>query len=315
MKRSRSLIGIFVLTCGLIQSFGASVEAAPTSQELAAAEALFEEGQQLVEKGDFPTACDRFEKSQALDPQVGTLLYLATCHEQLGKTATAWIEFKDAEAQAQTANKPERVKQAQDGVARVGALLSKATIKLEAPTEGQVVTVNGVVVKVFDTALPYDPGTLTVEATAKGKKKHSQSVELASKASLDVVVPKLEDEAAVPIEPPAKDHTFAYVIGGAGLGVTALGFAFGGVAMAQQSSADDGHCDATTCDQEGLDLYDQATAFAWASNVTVGVGLAAVATGVVLFFVLPGEERSNTALLPTFAPAPGGGTLGVRGAF
>lgn len=313
MKRSRSLFGILLVSC--LASVAPSLEAAPTSQESAAAEALFEEGQSLVEKGDFPAACDRFEKSQRLDPQVGTLLYLATCHEQIGKTATAWVEFKDAQAQAESANKPERVKQAQEGVARVGALLSKATIKLEAPAEGQVVTVNGVVVKVFDTPLPYDPGTLTVEASAKGKKTHTQTVELASNAVLDVVVPKLEDAPVVSVEPPAKDHTLAYVVGGAGLGVTALGFAFGGVAMAQKGSADDGHCDATTCDQEGLDLYDQATAFAWASNVTVGVGLAAVATGVVLFFVLPGETPPSTALLPTFAPAPGGGTLGVRGAF
>lgn len=292
---------------------------APTTQEVAAAEALFEEAQALLEKGEFAPACDRLEKSQKLDPQVGTLIYLATCHEQLGKTATAWIEFKDARAQAEAAGKAERVKQADEGVARVEPLLARASIKVTAPSPDEVVTINGAPVKVFETALPFDPGTLAVEATAPGKKKHTQSVELAAKASVEIVVPALEADTAAPPPSSGKDHTLAWVVGGAGLGVTALGFAFGGVAMAQQGAADDGHCDATTCDQEGLDLYDQANAFAWASNITVGVGLAAVATGVVLFFVAPGGgddgKEKAARVVPLVVPTRGGLTLGLGGLF
>ncbi len=286
--------------------------AEPTLEERAAAETLFVEGKELVEKGELAPACDRFQKSQALDPQVGTLLYLATCHEQIGKTATAYIEFKDALVQAEASGKADRKQQAEDGIKRVEPLLSKLTITAKSPAVGQRVLVNGREVKVLDTALPYDPGPLEIAAEAQGKKRFTTTVTLEKGAALAVEVPVLEDE--VPVEPPSRDHTLAFIVGGSGLGVAALGFVFGGVALGMKNAADE-KCDGLLCSQEGLDQHEQANAWAWASNVSLIVGGAAVATGVVLFFVYdpaPANKATKVSrflLLPSVDPSSGAGVV------
>ncbi len=282
--------------------------AEPTTEERAAAEALFREARSLIDQGELEPACGRFAESQRLDPQVGTLLYLATCHEQIGKTATAWVEFTDALSQAQAAGKQDRVEQAQQGVARVEPKLSKMAVHVKAPTDGLKVTINGREFRTFDTPLPYDPGELVVEASAPGRKTHTQKVTLdKGPVALDVDIPELEADGGRPIGPTKVtevDPTYAYIVGGAGLGVTALGFGFGLGAMITSSNADD-DCQGTVCTQAGLDGHDTASALAWASNVTIGVGVAAVATGVILYFVGPTHEVDApraTSWAPTLLP-------------
>jgi hypothetical protein len=55
-----------------------------------AAEALFQEGRQLLEEGHVDEACLRLAESYAQEPASGTLLNLARCHQTQGKIATAW---------------------------------------------------------------------------------------------------------------------------------------------------------------------------------------------------------------------------------
>src|SRR5262249_26050543 len=50
-----------------------------------AADALFKEGRAAFDKGDYPTACAKFEASLVVDPAIGTLLNLAVCEEKIGK--------------------------------------------------------------------------------------------------------------------------------------------------------------------------------------------------------------------------------------
>lgn len=280
----------------------APVRAEPTAETRAAAEALFLEGKALVEKNDLAPACERFAQSQQLDPQIGTLLYLATCHEQTGKTATAWIEFNDALGLAEASNKPDRIQQAKEGVDRVGAMLSRATLKVTAPAPGQTVKVNGREQAVFDAPLPFDPGTLVVSAEAPGRKPVTLSVELPKgPAAIEIVVPALAPEQVVapkkqePVE--VVDHTLAFVVGGVGLGLGAVGFALGGAAWATADSADE-HCQGRACTQEGLDGHDTANALAWSSNITLVAGGAALATGVILYFAYSPTETPRATASP-----------------
>src|SRR6478672_4877951 len=60
-----------------------------------AAEALFRAGRAAADKGDYVTACPKFEESNRLDPELGTAFNLADCDEHVGKVASAWQLFKE----------------------------------------------------------------------------------------------------------------------------------------------------------------------------------------------------------------------------
>src|SRR5258707_4828128 len=58
-----------------------------------AAEALFQEGRQLLEAGHVDEACLRLAESYWQEPASWTLLNLARCHQTHGKIATARAQY------------------------------------------------------------------------------------------------------------------------------------------------------------------------------------------------------------------------------
>ena len=76
----------------------------------AAARALFDEGRRLASQGKYDAACPKFEESQKLDPGMGTLFNLADCVEHLGRTATAWVWFREVGDAANRAGQADREK-------------------------------------------------------------------------------------------------------------------------------------------------------------------------------------------------------------
>src|SRR5882672_2555090 len=72
------------------------VFAAPraNAQNGAAADALFQEGQAALERGDLDIACPKLRESDRLDPANGTKLNLADCEEKRGHLASAWELYR-----------------------------------------------------------------------------------------------------------------------------------------------------------------------------------------------------------------------------
>ena len=64
---------------------------AQPSNNAVAAEALFREGRALLEQHEYREACDKLQKSQQLDPAVGTLLGLGHCYELQARVARGEI--------------------------------------------------------------------------------------------------------------------------------------------------------------------------------------------------------------------------------
>src|SRR5271156_1769624 len=105
--RSTSAIvrGASLLACaGVPLASGAARAQAPappaSATDKVAAEALFEEGRRLVAAGSFADACPKFADSERLDPSGGALLNLASCYEKLGRSATAWVTYREAASAA-----------------------------------------------------------------------------------------------------------------------------------------------------------------------------------------------------------------------
>src|SRR5262245_63210105 len=61
----------------------------------AGAEALFRAGREAAEKGDYASACARFEESHRLEPAAGTVFNLADCYEKRGQVASAWQRYRE----------------------------------------------------------------------------------------------------------------------------------------------------------------------------------------------------------------------------
>lgn len=68
----------------------------------------FDEGRAAMKANDLGRACPLLERSLTLEPALGTLLNLATCFEQQGKMASAWVRFNEATSWAQRTHESKR---------------------------------------------------------------------------------------------------------------------------------------------------------------------------------------------------------------
>lgn len=155
------------------------------------AEALFQDAHRLLEESRYDIACAKLTESQRLDPTVGTLLYLALCYEQSGRTASAWQTYLSAESAARVGGQTERMHTAHERAAALEPKLSRLTIQVpQATVTGDLeVARDGVVLgqAAWDTAFPIDPGEHTVTAKAPGKQSVTLKITVKGAGAREVV--------------------------------------------------------------------------------------------------------------------------------
>jgi hypothetical protein len=152
------------------------------AQQKAAAEALFDEGRDLVGQGQYEAACRRFEQSQAIDPGVGTLLYLGDCYERVGRLASAWAMYREASSAAQASGQAERSQVAFERARRLTPNLSKLAVMnaVENRVDGFEVVINDKHLSpaLFGVAFPVDAGRYRLLASAPGHVSWSALIEI-----------------------------------------------------------------------------------------------------------------------------------------
>ncbi|HET7502037.1 MAG TPA: hypothetical protein VFK02_13565 [Kofleriaceae bacterium] len=326
---------VLALCLGLCAAHG--IAGAQTAADKAAADTLFNEGKKQMAAGDTAGACDKFEASLARVTQLGTQIALASCFEKLGKTASAWGQFRAAASAAAKAH-DKRQRFAEEHATALEPRLSKLVIKLEPGDR-----VDGLEVKRDDqpvaaaelgTPMPVDPGEHLVAASAPGWVAWSTKVSVAATPGVvEVTVPALEKPPAKldepkPPPPPAPVATdgagrsrraIAYAVGGGGAAIVGVSLVFGAVARSRWNSAQS-HCQDRQCDEKGVDLAHSARTFGNLSTATFAIGAVAVATGVYFYLTAPssGMEKSPSAssavrISPSIGPAQVG--LTVAGGF
>jgi hypothetical protein len=313
----------------------------PAPSDAAMAETLFEEAKKLMAQSDYAAACPKLAESNRLDPGSGTLTALALCHEQQGKTASAWAEFIEVVDQAQRAGRADRVKFAQQHVTALEPKLSRLTITVTQSTAGLEVRRDGVVVgnAAWGMAAPVDPGEHVVEASGTGKRTWSARVTVGADGDTkSIAVPALEDEAPPPTtttrpppprrdeaEPPAvppetggSQRTIGLVLGGAGVVAIGVGSFFGLRAISESSDAKK-LCSPSSCtNPDAVATNDDAKTAAIVSDVAIGAGIVAVLAGGYLFLSAPSGAPAAGPKQPEalrVAPAVGrnGAGLILRG--
>src|SRR5262245_5522796 len=185
-----------------------SLAAAQTAAgDKAVAESLFDRGLQLMRDGKYPEACNQLEQSQAIERGIGTLLYLAECYEKLGRTASAWAMFREAASAARAENQADRARAGTARAERLEPMLSRLTLLVPnaSSTAGLIIKRNGQAVPTvaFGVALPTDPGSQQIEASAPGRLPWAVTVTLpAGASSVHVDVPELAIDPQV-VQPSA----------------------------------------------------------------------------------------------------------------
>ena len=319
----------------VVTVFAASTaHADPSGADRALADSLFIDAKRLMNAGNYAEACPKLAESERLDPGGGTLLNLAVCHENEGRTATAWLEFKEALAWARRDARSDRAQLAFEHGAALEPKLAHLTITVDpkADVQGLAMTLDGAVVAkpAWGTAVPVDPGVHVIAATAPGKKRRETRVTISQIGATQAFTFEPLEEAEAPASAPPVQATSVtepaseaprsngngqrvagFVVGGVGLVTIGVGSVLGLDAIAKRKDSD-ARC-VGACDAEGVRLNDDAKQYATASNIAFGIGLVGVGVGTVLVLTAGhGESKRAFHVAPQVGRTNG---VSVGGAF
>jgi serine/threonine-protein kinase len=140
--------------------------------------------------------------------------------------------------------------------------------------------------------IPTDPGQVQIEAEAPAHAGFRTSVRVEEGRALEAVVPSLDPAGVsssqatpgVPIVGASPLRPTGIVLGGLGVVALGVGTAFGLTAISKWNDSN-AQCPQMTCDKAAVSLAQDAKQAATLSDVSLAVGAAAVAAGVVLFLV------------------------------
>ncbi|MDB4944299.1 MAG: hypothetical protein JWP97_3833 [Labilithrix sp.] len=301
---SAAMVGSALALVTVITPRAAHAQGSDTDRQIA--QQLFDDGRTLMAERRFAEACPKFAESQRLDPGGGTLLNLALCHEQAGKTATAWSELRDALGQAVKDGRTDRQEIAQAHIDTLAPRLSRLIVEVPSQLAARdpviLLDTSRLPVAAWNTPIPVDPGQHRV--TVSGPGATSATVDVTEPGrTYTATLPALADEPShepAVIGPPAPASTarspaFWPVLGGGGaLLVTSL------VTGLVASSADRYVSDNCSAARDFCRVDDagaaatRAKTFAWVSTIALVVGAATVVTAFLL--PSPRARASGTAM-------------------
>ncbi|MCC6523877.1 MAG: hypothetical protein IT373_14560 [Polyangiaceae bacterium] len=329
----RQSVRVALVPLALLASLGVSRVARASDP---VAEAMFQEAAGLMGEGRLAEACPKLETSQKREARSGTLLLLASCHEQLGRSATAWVEYKDAIGLAKREGRQDNEDKATTLAQALEPKLSR--LRLDAPAMPGIelaLELDGAPVS-LGSLIPVDPGDHTLKISAPGRKERSLTVSIGKEPETKTLaIAELEKAPDVPPAPqaPAPEHApgapaaggvpaWAWVTGG--LGLASLGVAVGMRIdqSATSNSIDDlcgegrKHCPPTS-DFDAM--YARETRD---FGLFVGFGIGGVAllatglAGVALGASSGGDDAQATgaaAAVVLLAPTAGGAVVSIAG--
>lgn len=276
---------------------------APDSQKASAAQALFDQAAEEMEKKSFAAACPKLEEATKLIPEaLGARMALAECYEGRGKLASAWSQYAMVEGLATKANQPERAEAAGKHAREIKPKLATLTIELGSGVDaiaGLTITRDGLDAGVGQrgVAFPADVGSHQIVVTAPGYKPWKKSLEiLADGAATTVKIPMLLVDANASVAAGVTHSGSArpwqrpfgigaMTVGGLGLGVGAL---LGGLAIGKNKESNQSECnERNQCTDAGLDQRKSALGLGYGSTAAIIAGGVVAAGGLVLMLTAP----------------------------
>lgn len=296
-----------------------------------ASETLFLEGKRLMQAGRTEEACEKFKASHDGDKTAtGTLLNLALCNEQRGRTASAWAEFRQVAAESAAAHREDRVSLAREHEAKLFPRLSYVAVNVrnDARMSGMRIVLDeekDITEPMWQTKLPIDPGEHTVVVDAPGR--IPKSYRFTVKDTADVQSVDVLPLVVAPAPEPARPATggspgrraAGYAIGAVGLAAVGTGAVFGVLAMNKdgeiRKACGDGYQCPSTAYGANKDKERDVQTFARVSDVAIGAGAILVIAGAVLVYTGRDRPAARTGMTLHPAAGPRGGSMLLEGAF
>jgi hypothetical protein len=337
LLRRPLVFGLMVISASLAGTARARAEPSPDDKALATV--LFQQGRQLMAEGRIPEACQKLEESERLHAAGGTLLNLAFCHEQEGRLARSWGEFKEAMIVAKRDGRSDRESEAASHVNALEPRLSRLTIVVPAGTqvEGLVVERDGHEIGrgAWSTAIPIDGGEHVVRATATGREPFSVTIVIGKESDARTIeIPVLATPVVVVaptrVAAPAADPTPTTAataarlrwggLGTAGFGVLLLGTAGYALATALDArDASNADCFTDGCGNAGLQKRSDAVSRGNLATILGVSGAVLVGAGGTLYYLgrRAGARTRETGIAARFmfGATPGALVTGIAGGF
>jgi hypothetical protein len=268
---------------------------------------LFVQGRTAFNDGKYEVARSYFEQSQAIDPAVGTLLNLAVCEEKLGRLAAALGHLKEALVKVEPADN--RRPLITERLADLEKRTPRLTVRSAKPLNSNVtVSLDGKPIEpaALGTAMRVDPGVRALKCAVPSGVLCAQTVTVREGEDAVAVLALTEPVASPPpvaVQSPAPPvsevaprsaNALPYVIGGIGIASLAAGLITGMAVINRKATVSD-HCDASGCDQQGLDAARTGKTLEVISTVTTLVGVAGIGTSAYLLLVPSGGKGPTVA--------------------
>jgi hypothetical protein len=339
MNRRSTAVLVTLLATAL---FTAAPAVAQTKDEEAQADAAFRSGKSLLERGDAAGACPLFAESKKHSPGIGISLYLADCYQRIGKTASAWSEFRTAEALARE-HKDKRADLARRRAQALAPALDRIVIQVAPALAGASVVIacdgSPVPDDTWAAGYPVDPGDHVLVARA-GALQREYSVHVDNdNPKATVAIDRLAPDKPAPVEAAQADRTEPAAVTpatattaegpriagmdptrfwvsagllGAGIAGIAVGSVFGIEAISDHNASNAGPCNAANqCTARGLSLRQDAINEARASTIAFSVGGAAIGACDIFNLAFPAKRSVTVGAAPTV----GGARAVVSGRF
>lgn len=289
----------------------------------ARAREAFQQGLDHFKSGRAAQACPLFAEAYRADPKLGYVVNLARCEAKLGQLVASSQHWKDALALATSTN-DERRAEVERGVESSTHDLPHVIVEVP-PADGAKIAIDDrpSALDVAAKGVPVDIGTHRVVVTLRDRVVHAVDVQVKNASELVTVrvpatalatPPASEARAAslAPAEPPAADsrrgdttRLVGIGIGGAGLGVLALG-AYAALRASAKNNDSKSECPHDACTDRGFVLRSDATASAELATAAFVAGGTLAAAGIVVYLVAPratGRPGPHARLVPRLGGA------------
>jgi hypothetical protein len=288
---------VIALSAALLAASSPCLGAAPTKHAAPApdarvteAQASFDQARALVKQGRVAEACPLFEKSERLDPGLGTEFNLADCHERLGRLASAHRLFTHVADRAHATAQDQRARIARARAAAIVPRLSKLVIRVPGGrVSGLRVERDGAELPSaeWNMPVPVDPGQHRVRAWGPGIGEWATQVAVTTEGVVHEVVIPVSDEPAF-FDP--LHRKLGLVAAGVGVVGVSLGTFFGVRAITKKNEAERAGCDGPNCDSQSAEIREEARSAGNLATLTMSIGAAGLATGAVLLWVVSDSE-------------------------